>query len=657
MPENPSNASPSYVLGTKLLSRTLFLLVVLGVFVCAGAQQVVLPPGFVAEPYVTNVDGPVDMAFSQDGRLFIAEKSGGVRVALDGELLEEPFLDIRDEVNQLGDRGLTGLALHPRFPDVPYVYLSYTYDPPEVQALTGAAGPDGEGTRVSRIVRVTADPAADHLRALPDSEFVLVGGNSTFEHMGDPAIRYPDEPSCGFQAGYVQDCLPADEHSHTSGRVRFGPDGALYVGSGDGADYVSPRPYHVRTLSLDSLAGKLLRIDPITGEGLPDNPFFDGDPNSNRSKVLSYGLRNPYSFTFHPETWEPVMGEAGWATWEMVKVGAGLNFGWPCYEGGNAELLEQPTFAVEQPLCQDVYAGLEGDITPPAFAYNREGTGGAITVGDVYLGERLPAEYHGALFITDYYQGWIRIVQLNEEGEPGVMEDFAEVPFPVLITTGPDDQLYYLNVWGREIVRLRYTGGSEAAEGAATAGAPVVVADVSPLFGRAPLQVSVDASRSYDPAGSDLEFEVEFGAEYTSPFPDGSWIFFDGDHIVRITATNEAGVSSTAEYVVRVGADGPRAVIEAPAAGALYSTGDVIEYAGRGEDADGQPLEGEALRWQLRVHTADGVNPEGLPPAASGSEGAFYAADRGEEFLELCLTAVDAQGAFATTCTELQREE
>lgn len=85
-----------------------------------------------------------------------------------------------------------------------------------------------------------------------------------------------ERPTCGDHGACVRDCLPADENSHTIGTVLFGPDGMLYVGNGDGCDFFYARPACTRALDLDSLAGKILRLDPTTGQGLPDNPYFDG---------------------------------------------------------------------------------------------------------------------------------------------------------------------------------------------------------------------------------------------------------------------------------------------------------------------------------------------------------------------------------------------
>lgn len=630
---------------TYSLAASLVALALIG----TSHAQMTLPDDFIAEPVVTGLNIASDYGFAPDGRIYFAEKAGVVRVASDGALLPAPFIDLSERVNSLGDRGLTGITLHPRFPDVPYVYLAFSYDPPEVRSLAGDAGPNGGGSRVSRLIRVTADPAQDHERALAGSEVVLLGTNSTFEHIGDHETRNPSAPSCGSENAYVRDCLPADEHSHTIGRVRFGPDGALYVASGDGADYHRSQPYHLRALHLDSLAGKLLRIDPMTGDGLADNPFFDGDPTSNRSKVLSYGLRNPYSFTFDPETWEPVMGDVGWAAWEMVNVGRGRNFGWPCYEGGNGENIEQATFRSFE-ACQDLYAGADGPVTPPAYAYEREGVGGAIIVGEIYEGNLLPEEYRGALFIADYYQAWIRIVPFESDGGVGTSLEFARVPFPVDVRVGPDGHLHYLNIWEGRLVRLKYEGPEPAAV------APTVVARVSPRSGPAPLSVEVDASRSSATSGEPLEYSWRFGPGFTSTAAEAAPLFFRGRHTITLTVTNASGVSSTVDIPIRVGEPAPVATIDVPADGARYAPGDVIEFSGSGRSADGTEIPADRLRWHLTVITEDGVDVRGMPPMTVGTTGRFYAADRGEHRLELCLSVLDFDDHEDVTCIGLHRE-
>ncbi|MCA9259692.1 MAG: PQQ-dependent sugar dehydrogenase, partial [Planctomycetales bacterium] len=263
---------------------------------------------FSGQTVAAGLNRPVAVDFDPDGRMFIAEQRGVVRLFANGQLLATPFIDIQSQVNNVQDRGLLGVAVHPQFPSVPYVYLSYTYDPPETAGRTGLAGPDGTGNRVARLTRVTADPATNYETAVAGSEVVLLGTNSVWANISSPDRDSTNDitiaPSCS-PDGTLQNCLPADSRSHTIGNVAFGADGSLYVSNGDGTSFGRVDPRTVRVQDIDSLSGKLLRIDPLTGEGLPDNPFFNGDPNANRSKVVSYGLRNPFRYALHPDTQTP----------------------------------------------------------------------------------------------------------------------------------------------------------------------------------------------------------------------------------------------------------------------------------------------------------------------------------------------------------------
>jgi len=426
------------------------------------AQAIDLPDGFIDEAFVGELGSDVvSFDASAQARLFVAEKSGIVRVVFNGFLQPEPFIDISDIVNDRVDRGLLSLAVHPQFPQVPYIYVLYTYDPPELLdgSLTGAAALDGNGNRVARLARYTADETRDFNVALAGSEEIILGKNSTFETIGNPEGQFDTTmPSCGPIGTPIVDCLPADEVTHTIGSLRFAADGSLFVTNGDGANYRSTSPLSQMTYDLNSMRGKLLRIDPDTGLGLPDNPFYDGDPASNRSRVASYGLRNPYSMSVNPVSGVPYVGEVGEETWEEINAGIGHNFGWPCYEGGSEGTLRQPDFEVE-PFCQEVYLANE-PVEPPLISWSHDGSGNAVILGDFYFGEAFPEEFNGTLFFGDLIKGWLRYADVSEPGNV-VVKDFAtNMQAMVEMRTGVDGALYYASFGSGEIRRSGSDTGS-----------------------------------------------------------------------------------------------------------------------------------------------------------------------------------------------------
>ncbi|MEM7298929.1 MAG: LamG-like jellyroll fold domain-containing protein, partial [Bacteroidota bacterium] len=236
---------------------------------------------------------------------FIVEKSGVVKTYKDGNLLSTPFIDISGEVNndKFTTRGITDIAVHPDFEQNPYVYLFFAYDPPFVYDNLDDpfAGPDQSGVRGARVIRVRADASTDFTTAIPGSEVVLVGANSTWDNYdgsvnpfgSDSAIR--NNPSGILPDGTnIPDFIAVESNFHNTGSLEFGPDGALYVSIGDGTT-ARLDTGAFRSQDRDNLSGNILRIDPLTGEGLSDNPFFvNSDPNSNISKTYQYGLRNPF---------------------------------------------------------------------------------------------------------------------------------------------------------------------------------------------------------------------------------------------------------------------------------------------------------------------------------------------------------------------------
>jgi glucose/arabinose dehydrogenase len=422
---------------------------------------------FSGQTMVSGLVGPTAIDFDASGRMFISEQWGIVRVYQNGQLLPAPFVDIRQQVNNIQDRGMLGVAVHPNFPATPYVYVSYTYDPVETLSRTGLAGPDGGGNRVARVTRFTANPATGFNTAIPGSEVVIVGTNSTWANISRPDLDSTENmtlpPSGGFN-GELQDILISDSRSHTVGNIAFGPDGMLYVANGDGASYGRVDARAARVQSINSLSGKLLRVDPITGDGLADNPFYNGNPDSNRSKVFNLGLRNPFRFAFQPETGVPYIGDVGWNAWEEINVGVGENFGWPWYEGGDTISMQTGGYR-DLPAAQAFYAS-NPDVQAPLWSRPHSDGGVAIVAGDFYTGSVYPESFRNSLFISDFGDNQLRVFRANDNGTlHSVVPLNLNVGVVVEMTMGKNGYLYYVDITGR-VGRLLFTPTSASLQAA-----------------------------------------------------------------------------------------------------------------------------------------------------------------------------------------------
>ncbi|MBW4604868.1 MAG: DUF4347 domain-containing protein [Calothrix sp. FI2-JRJ7] len=430
---------------------------------------------FIRERVVGGLRQPTAFEWTPDGsKMFIAQKNGIVRIFENGALLNTPFIDISSQVNDVRDRGLIGIAVHPDFANNPYIYLSFTYDPPEVYLPENInnpntlSGPDETGNRPSRLIRVTADFSTNYTTAIAGSEVVLLGKNSIWQNISRPDLNSTGNSnilpsgiifdSNGNQIGNVQDYLATDSESHSIGDAVFGTDGMLYVSNGDGTSYnrIDRRGYRVQ--DLDNLSGKLLRIDPMTGQGLADNPFFDGNSDSNRSKVYNYGLRNPFRFTVDKATNTPYIGDVGWSTWEEINSGRGKNFGWPHYEGGSNGTSQKTRGYMNQPESEAFYA-TASPVEAPIYAYQHTtGNYFAILMGDFYTGNTYPSIYQNNLFVGDVAQGTVDALTLNSDGKVVSVRRFdSNVPQPTQLMNGPDGNVYYASLSKGEIGRWRYT--------------------------------------------------------------------------------------------------------------------------------------------------------------------------------------------------------
>jgi glucose/arabinose dehydrogenase/Ca2+-binding RTX toxin-like protein len=238
------------------------------------AKAATVPAGFISAQFVGGLSSATGMEFSPDGRLFISQQAGLLRVVKGGALLSAPALSLT--VNSEGERGLLGLAFDPNFPASPYIYVFYTATTPTVH------------NRLSR--------------------FTLTGD------VADPASEVP-----------IMDLETLGAIYHNSGAVHFGPDGKLYVSVGENtlADHAQ---------SLNDRLGKVLRMN-SDGSIPMDNPFYNVAVGENR-QIWALGLRNPFSFNFQPGTNRVFINDVGQGSWEEINDGiAGANYGWPTTEG------------------------------------------------------------------------------------------------------------------------------------------------------------------------------------------------------------------------------------------------------------------------------------------------------------------------------------
>ena len=365
-------------------------------------------PRFIVEALTDNLELPTGLAIAPDGRIFLLEKAGRVKIWKDGLLYGRPLLDIRDEVNSFVDRGLLGIALDPQFESNGWLYLSYVYDPP------GAAR-DGAEPRTGRIVRYTV--TGDVVR--PNSARVIL------------------------------DDYESVTQQHANGSIHFAADGALFAAFGEGTLSQGVQPLALRAQSLDNLQGKLIRIDAL-GNGLPDNPFYDpARPRSARSRIWAYGFRNPFRFRLHPQSGLPYVGDVGWNKYEWLVIAAkGANLGWPCVEGSDDSAEYQ-----KMPEC----AGVTADNTARKdLVYPHDGAPASITAGDFNTGSYFPADTRGNLFFADYSKFFLRRAVLDAQGRVTKIEDVVgNVGEPVDLQFGRDGALYLVSHHSRGFMRVR----------------------------------------------------------------------------------------------------------------------------------------------------------------------------------------------------------
>jgi glucose/arabinose dehydrogenase len=353
------------------------LLIIAGARVTNGAT---VPTGFTDSVVAGGLNNPTAMAFAPDGRIFVCQQGGALRVIKNGVLLATPFLTVT--VDSAGERGLLGVAFDPNFVSNQLVYVYYT-------------SPNPAHNRVSRFT-------ANGDVALTGSEVIL--------------MELPNLSTAT---------------NHNAGAIHFGPDGNLYIATGDNANGNNAQ-------SFSTVLGKMLRIT-STGAIPADNPFFNQTTGNNRS-IWALGLRNPFTFAFQPGTGRMFINNVGLSTWEEINDGiAGANYGWPNCEGPCSP--PNPAF------------------TDPIFFYANTGVDCAITGGAFYNPQMIqfPSNFVGNYFFSDFCGGWIH--RLDPANGNAVSEFATGISNPVDLKVSADGFLYYLARGAGSVNRIGFTGG------------------------------------------------------------------------------------------------------------------------------------------------------------------------------------------------------
>lgn len=371
-----------------------------------GARAAELPAGFVEETLATSLDCVTAIAAASDGRIFIAEQTGALRVWKDGCLLEQPFT--RLHVTDYWERGLIGVTLHPEFPRQPFVYTLAVTDQPFVHHV---------------LLRFVADGDV----ASPGSEKVLFEGDDQSKLGGN---------------------VPA---GHQGGPLRFGHDGKLYISIGE---QTAGEPAQ----RLDTLQGKILRLNP-DGSIPDDNPFLTQATGKYRA-IYARGVRNSFGLAAQsaPDGGRMFFTDVGASAFEEVnELLPGANYGWPRAEGysTNAQF-KSPLYAYPPVIGRSVVGGVfypkncvaKGSEPPHVGCY--------------------PDKWRGRFFFADFMNHWVKA--LDPDAPTNVVTFARGFNGPIAVELAPDGSLLVLNrgtIWrdprkfatnSGSLVRVRYTG-------------------------------------------------------------------------------------------------------------------------------------------------------------------------------------------------------
>ncbi len=554
-------------------------LIFLGIFLFFAKSNLrAQPAGFSDNLYLGGFDQVAGFTWDNNGRMYVWETVGKVWVVVNGVKQSTPLLDISAEVGAWRDFGLLGFALDPNFTTNGYIYLQYVVDRHHLLKFgTGqysATTNEYFNATIGRITRYQVD-ISTYNSIVPNSRFVLLGTT-------------------------VSDGPPILHESHGTGSLAFGQDGSLLATMGDGASYNAvdqgsdPDTYYAQAITdgiitsaqnigayrcqtLTSYSGKILRLNPQTGEGYPSNPYWNASqPKSVASRVWARGVRNPYRFCHVPETGSHnpadgnpgvfLLGDVGWSSREEMDVvnAPGMNFGWPKYEGMTFQpgynnttytpaTHNQPRVDWRTGAARGLVNGSivnVGSATLPGNTF----IGNASTGGVWYHGHEFPPQWHDTYFHADYGAGWIKNFRFDANYNPLEVRNFIDVAGAcVFVNTHPTQGGIWYVRYPDQIRRVSFTG--------TTNHAPVAFASASPNTGTSPLTVQFSSFNTYDQDGGTLAYLWNFGDGTTSTEPNPSKTYSPGSSVtgynVTLTVTDNTSLTATATVNVSINNSAP----------------------------------------------------------------------------------------------------
>lgn len=549
----------------------------------------------------TYLNEPIEMEIMKDGRVLFIERNGKIKLYDPKEAETKTLAELDVHTTGNYEDGLLGLELDPFFDTNNYIYLYYS--------------PVGE-------------KSVQNL-----SRFKLLGGDSLLMSSEKVVLEVP---------------VQRETCCHSAGNIYFGPDGYLYLTTGDNtsskeSDGFTPiderpgrAPFDAQKSSSNThdLRGKILRIriEPDGTYSIPDGNLFPKDGSQGRPEIYIMGVRNPYRMTMDKRGyvyWGDVGPDGGKTTergpqsydeWNQAKAPG--NYGWPyfvadnkAYAHFNFETNEVgPKFDPDRPInnSPNNYGSKE---LPPAkgamiwypYGNSKEfpmlGTGSrASMIGPFFYVEdykksphRFPSYYNGKLFIVEWARSWIKVLSFTKEGDLLKIEPFLpyyDFAHPIDVKFGPDGAMYVLTYGANyfaqnpdaQLVKIDYAEGNRE---------PIAIIDIDKMVGAAPFKVSLSGTRSFDYDKNDqLQYEWESGTGEVSHEEVAEFVYTEpGIYRPTLTVTDNHGGKATAEVEIKVGNETPKIAITVGPNESFYFDKTTYYYSVAVNDKEDEALE------------------------------------------------------------------